>query len=52
MSQKAIDNLEESEAVKDYIESGTTGDTYMDGSAFEEKEPRQKKNPLNRFRTK
>jgi general secretion pathway protein D len=52
MSEKAIEQLEESQAVKDYIESGTTGDTYMDGSAFEKKEPRTKPHPLNRFRSK
>ena len=43
MSQKAIDLLEESEAVKDYLESGTTGDTYMDGSGFEDEKPKKEK---------
>lgn len=52
MSEKAIEKLEESEAVKDYIESGSTGDTYMEGSAFEKKVPRTKPHPLNRFRSK
>ena len=53
MSQKAIDMLEESEAVKDYLESGTTGDTYMDGSGFEDEKPKEEKSEktsLPRFR--
>lgn len=51
MSKKAIDLLEESEAVKEYLETGTTGDTYMDGSAFEdEEEPVPVKSTLPRFR--
>lgn len=52
MSEIAIERLEESQAVKDYIQSGTTGDTYMEGSAFEKKKPRTKPHPLNRFRSK
>ncbi len=53
MSQKAIDLLEESEAVKDYLETGTTGDTYMDGSGFEDDKPKKEeseKTSLPRFR--
>ena len=53
MSQKAIDLLEESEAVKDYLETGTTGDTYMDGSGFEDEKPKKEKSEktsLPRFR--
>ena len=53
MSRKAIDLLEESEAVKDYLESGTTGDTYMDGSGFEDEKPKEEKSEktsLPRFR--
>lgn len=50
MSQKAIELLEESEAVKDYLETGTTGDTYMDGSGFEDEKPKKPKliNPKTR----
>ena len=50
MSNKAIDQLEESEAVKAYLESGTTGDTYMDGSGFEDPKPKQPiiRNPKTR----
>lgn len=42
MSKKAIDLLEEDKAVKDYLKTGTTGDTYMDGSAFEDKKSKSK----------
>lgn len=50
MSNQAIDQLEESEAVKAYLESGTTGDTYMDGSGFEDEKPKQPiiRNPKTR----
>ena len=51
MSKKAMDLLEESEAVKEYLETGTTGDTYMEGSGFEdEKPPKPVKSGLPRFR--
>ncbi len=51
MSNKAIDLLEESDAVKEYLETGTTGDTYMDGSGFEDKKPTKPvKSGLPRFR--
>lgn len=51
MTKKAMDLLEESEAVKEYLETGTTGDTYMEGSGFEdEKPPKPVKSGLPRFR--
>lgn len=51
MSNKAIDLLEESDAVKEYLETGTTGETYMDGSGFEDKKPpKPVKSGLPRFR--
>jgi general secretion pathway protein D len=53
MSQKAIEQLEESEAVKDYLKTGTTGGTYMDGSGFEDEKPKKEKSEksrLSRFR--
>jgi general secretion pathway protein D len=43
MSQEAIGRLKESEAVQEYLETGTTGDIYMDGSAFEDKAKRKAK---------
>ena len=50
ISKKAIDLLEESEAVKEYLETGTTGDTYMEGSGFEDAKPKKPKlkNPTTR----
>ena len=50
MSQEAIDRLKERDAVQEYLETGTTGDIYMDGSSFEDKAIRKDKETNNRFR--
>jgi type II secretory pathway component GspD/PulD (secretin) len=51
MSRKAIEGLKEKDIVNEYLETGTTGDTYMEGSGFEEKPPRKPaKSRLSRFR--
>ncbi|MEC8404612.1 MAG: secretin N-terminal domain-containing protein [Verrucomicrobiota bacterium] len=50
MSQEAIDRLKEREAVLEYLDTGTTGDIYMDGSAFEDEPIRKDKETNNRFR--
>ena len=50
MSQEAIDRLKERDAVQEYLETGTTGDIYMDGSAFEDKSIRKDKETNKRFR--
>ena len=50
MSQEAIDRLKERDAVLEYLDTGTTGDIYMDGSAFEDEPIRKDKETNNRFR--
>jgi general secretion pathway protein D len=50
MSLEAIDRLKERDAVQEYLDTGTTGDIYMDGSAFEDKPIRKAKNINNRYR--
>ncbi len=50
MSQEAIQRLKERDAVQEYLDTGTTGDIYMDGSAFEDKPIREAKNINNRYR--
>ncbi|MGB0343937.1 MAG: secretin N-terminal domain-containing protein [Coraliomargarita sp.] len=56
LSQKAIEKLEESEAVNKYLETSTLGDTYMEGSGLIKKkpDPKKRKNPgwTGRFRKK
>ncbi len=43
LSENAIGLLEESEAVSDYLETNTTGDTYMEGSGLIKEKPGPKK---------
>ena len=50
ISQEAIDRLKERDAVLEYLDTGTTGDIYMDGSAFEDEPIRKDKETNNRFR--
>ncbi|MAS64471.1 MAG: hypothetical protein CL815_04505 [Coraliomargarita sp.] len=50
MSLEAIHRLKERDAVQEYLDTGTTGDIYMDGSAFEDKPIRKAKNINNRYR--
>ncbi|CAI8275934.1 MAG: Type II secretion system protein D [Opitutia bacterium UBA7350] len=50
MSRKAIEGLKERKVVKEYLETGTTGDAYMEGSGFEDEKPKKPKlkNPKTR----
>ncbi|MEC7487374.1 MAG: hypothetical protein VYE55_03620, partial [Verrucomicrobiota bacterium] len=50
MSQEAIDRLKERDAVLEYLDTGTTGDIYMDGSAFEDEPIRKDKETNNRLK--
>ena len=50
MSLEAINRLKERDAVQEYLDTGTTGDIYMDGSAFEDKPIRKAKDASNRNR--
>ena len=50
MSQEAIQRLKERDAVQEYLDTGTTGDIYMDGSAFEDKPISEAKNINNRYK--
>jgi general secretion pathway protein D len=54
LSKNAIELLEESEAVNNYLKTNTTGDTYMEGSGLikEEPDPKKEKKPgwTGRFR--
>ena len=43
LSQRAIKLIEETEAVTNFLETNTTGDTYMEGSGLIKKEPKPKK---------
>ncbi len=56
LSERAIELLEESEAVSKYLETNTLGDTYMEGSGLIKKkpDPKKRKNPgwTGRFRKK
>lgn len=40
LSKDYIDKATEKEVINEYIEERSTGDTYLEGSKFEEKEPR------------
>lgn len=41
LSDEYIESAAEQEAIKEYLDEGTTGDLYLEGSSFEEKEPVQ-----------
>lgn len=42
VSEATVNNISESAAVKKFLETGSTGDTYLEGSKFEEDEPQPK----------
>jgi len=46
LSEEKIAIIDEGDAVRDYLDTGSTGDTYMEGSKFEEKEPDNPSDPL------
>jgi len=43
LSELQIDTLREADAVKEYLETGSTGDIYMEGSRFEDKSKRRER---------
>jgi len=46
LSEEKIEAIEEGKAVKKYIETDTLGRLYMEGSKFEEEEPRETKGSI------
>lgn len=50
LSEETIQLLEEGEAVNRYLETGTTGETYMEGSGLERKKKPAKKNNHSRWK--
>lgn len=39
LSRETVKGIQETDAVNDYLENNTTGDTYLEGSKFEEDKP-------------
>lgn len=39
LANEYLDVIEESEEVREYLETNTTGDTYLEGSKFEKDKP-------------
>ncbi len=44
LTEKSLNNISETEAVKEFLDTSSTGDIYLEGSKFEKKEPREEPN--------
>jgi type II secretory pathway component GspD/PulD (secretin) len=45
-TEKSLDNISETKAVREFLDTSSTGDIYLEGSKFEEDEPRETKGSI------